>query len=139
MKLLSRNIVVSKAFDAAYQIIRSSAYYFPAGVFEEENFSFYCPRRSFNGRISLFPMRGTITKQAQQVEITLSLQAGFLFYFDSILSFLGIIGLFWCLIAHSSRWIPFAGCILLGILTSAQYIWEGAELLDRIEHKLLRP
>jgi len=137
MILLSKNVVVRKTREEVRRIVQSSAYYLPKGRFSEESFSMHCARRFNGGIISLIPVTGTITQHNQSVYVTLSINGGFGFYLGCCLFVLGVLGMLWCVITHSSRWIPSVGMILLGLLVSGQFIWEGKALLDRLENKLL--
>ena len=137
MTLLSRHVVVMKAYEEVYQIIQSSAYCLPKGIFSKESFSIYCAKRFNGGIVSLIPVKGTITQHSQSVEVMLSIPCYLHFYLGCFLSVFGIFGLLCCFTGYSSRWLPCVGSILFGILVIGQSLWEGRTLLDRLENKLL--
>lgn len=136
MKLFSKKVNTAKSCDDICQIIKSSAYYFPKGNVSRESFSICCAKRFKGGIISLFPVRGTIIQNQHEIEVTLSLHAGFSFFLGFFLSLIGVTGLFVYFIEISPRWIPSIGLILLGTVICAQFIWEGKALLDILEYKL---
>lgn len=138
MKILSRKVTIPKPLEEVSQILQSSAYHYPEAVFLGDQFSIYCAKRDRGGYISRFHVKGTLTYSVGQTAVTLEVHAGFPFYFGVLLLLLGAAGLLGCLLLQSSRWIPWLGMMLLGLLSSGIYWGESAALLDRLEWKLLR-
>jgi len=138
MKLLSRQIFITKTYDEVYQILSSSAYYFPHAKFFKESFSMHCAQRYKGGILSLIPIKGEIIQHDHLTEVRISTCADFGFYLGCLLILFGTFGLCWCISLRSGRWIPCVGTVLIGLLVSGQSIWEGTSLLDRLEHKLTR-
>lgn len=138
MKLILRRVAIHKSYEVVYKIIKSSAYCIPKGTFAEKDFSMCCAKRYNGGMISLIPVKGRITAHDDCTEVTLSVYAGFSFFLGCTLSLLGVVSLVLSLAYHSPRWISGVGLVLFGLLVSGWYMWEGREILDRLEHKLLR-
>ena len=140
MKLFSRSIVVPKTYEDAYKIIKSSARIHRKKVFTEQAFSIHCAQKIGAGwrDFSPIPVKGTITPQDSSVKVTLTVHAGFGFYLGCFFILLGIIGLLWSLISLPAGWITHVGIILFGAVISGTYVYSGIDLLDVIEHKLLR-
>lgn len=137
MKLMSRVVIVPKSYETVYQIIQSSAYHIPKGIFREDSFSMHCAKRFNGGMISLFPVKGTIIKRNHSVEVTLSVCADFSFYLGVFLVLLGIAHSIGCIATLSPRWIVSIGMVVFGLAATAYSLLEEKELLDRLEHKLL--
>ena len=137
MKLLSKRVIVPKSYDTVCHILKSSAYHFPKVNFNDEDFLMYYTKHFKGSIISRIPVRGSIAHHNGSVEITLSIDSGFGIYLSCFLCLIGIIGLFWCIISNSNRWIPCVGSILLGVLVGGQFLWEGKDCLEIIERKLL--
>ena len=138
MKLLSRRMIIPKAYEGVYQILKSSAYHFPPAKFSEKTFSIHCAKRYKGGVISLIPVKGAIMQNSHLTEVLISIHADFGFYLGCLLILLGFLGIFLCIVIPSDRWIPCVGLVLMGLLVCGQSIWEGKALLDSFEHKLLR-
>lgn len=136
MRILSKKIIVYKSHDTVYQIIKSSAYKIPVGNCDKKDFLIYCAKRFKGGIVSLIPIKVTIAQQKDYVGVNLSIHSHFGFYVGCFLCLIGIIGLCWCVISTSSRWIPCVGSILLGMLIGGQSIWEGIDCLDMLKRKL---
>lgn len=137
MIILKRQIRVSKSSEEAIRILKSCAYYFPKSVFEKSAFSIYCTKRHNGGYLSLTNIRGIITEDKDGTLIELAVHADLYFFLGLIIALLGIIGLIYCLVSCTNRWIPCSGMILFGFLISSRSLWIGSELLDIIEHKLI--
>lgn len=136
MKILSKKIMVYKSHDTVYQIIKSSAYKIPVGNGDKKALLIYCAKRFKGGIVSLIPVKISMEQQKDHIEVILSLHSHFGFYAGCFLCLMGIIGLCWCVISTSSRWIPCVGSILLGMLVGGQSIWEGIGCLDMLKRKL---
>lgn len=138
MKILRRQVIVPKSIEEVTQILKSSAYYFPKAIFKESVFSMHCAKRHNGGYLSLTHIRGNILEDEDSTMVILEVHANPYFFLGCAIIFLGIIGVFYCLVSYTNRWIPCLGMILLGLLVSGQPVWEGLELLDLLEHKLMR-
>ena len=137
MELLSRHVAVPKSYEEVCQIIQSSAYYLPKGNLCADSFSMHCAKRYKGAIISSIPVKGKIRKCNQFIEVTISTHADLGFYIGCFLCLVGIVGLIWCLLAVSTRWVPCVGAFALGTFVSSQSIWEGKDLLDKLERRLL--
>lgn len=138
MKILSRRVVVTKSYEEVSHILKSSAYFFPEIMISGTIFSMYCAKRYNGGHLSLTPVKGTIVRHNNQSKVIIEVHADFSFFLGILITVIGIVGLVWLLISQSSRLIPQIGLILIGILVCGHSWCEGVELLDRLEHKLLR-
>lgn len=138
MKILTRQVIVSKTIQEANQILRSCAYYFPKAIFKESAFSMHCAKRHNGGYLSLTHIRGTVIECEDRTIVTLEIHANLYFFLGCLIILLGIITLIYCFVSSTNRWIPCLGMILLGLFVCGQRLWEGSELLDLIEHKLKR-
>lgn len=136
MRILSRRVLVQKSLDEVQRILRSSAYRFSKPVFSGHSFSMYCAKRYNGGIISLIPIKGTVVHGAQMLEVKLTVCAGLSFWIGGITTVLAIVGMFWCILLGSSRWVAYMGMLLFGFFILGQNFWEGSAILDRVEHKL---
>ena len=138
MKILERQMRVSKTREETIRILKSCAYYFPKAIFEKSAFTIYCAKRHNGGYLSLTNIRGVVTEDEDSTVIELAVYADLYYFLGFIIAFLGIMGMFYCLVSCTNRWIPCIGMTLLGFLVSLRSLWIGSELLDIIEHKLIR-
>jgi len=137
MTLLSRRVVTSKSYDAVSRIIKGCAYRFSKSRFSEDGFSMHCAKRYNGGVISTIPVKGSIEQRGNVVQVTLMIQANIGFCLCCLILLLGIIDLLICLFACSPNWISGVGIILFGIFLCGQYVWEGKDILDRLEHRIM--
>lgn len=138
MIILKRRLKAPISGEEAIRILRSCAYPFPKATFEKTAFSIYCSKRHNGGYLSLANIRGVIAEDEGSTVIELAVHADLYCFLGIIIAFLGIVGLIYCLATYTDRWIPCVGMILLGFLVGSQALWTGSELLDIIEHKLMR-
>ena len=138
MIILKRKLTVSKSCEEAIQILKSCAYYFPTAIFAKFKFSIYCARRHNGGYLSLTNIRGAIIEDGDRTTIEFEVQADIYFFLGIMITVLGIIGFIYCIACCINRWIPCIGMVLFGILLSLRSRWKGSEILDMIEHKLVR-
>lgn len=138
MKILARHLIVSKSVGEISEILRSSAYYLPKAIFEKNAFSMYRAKRRNGGYLSLTKISGSMLEQEDGTMVSLEIHANLNFYIGCIIIILGIMGLIYCAVSIASRWIPYLGMIILGVLISGQSLWESVEMLDLLQHKLMR-
>lgn len=137
MVLLSRQVNVQKSHKEIYQIIKTFPHYFSKEYGDKESFSMHCAIRYNGSLISLIKVTGKIRECSPFIIITISTHADLSFYIGCFLSLVGLLGILWCYLSFSLRWVPCLGALALGLFVSSQSIWKGKDLLDRLERKLL--
>lgn len=138
MKVITRQGSVSKSVEEATRILKSSAYYLPKAIFEKSAFSMHCARRRNGGYLSPTHIRGHIFAGEESTEVILEIHANLSFYLGCAIILLGLIWLLYGFLWNRNIWIPCLGTASLGLLISAQFLWEASEMLDLLEHKLTR-
>lgn len=138
MKILARHLMVSKSVDEVTGILKSSAYYLPKAIFENTEFSMYRAKRRNGGYLSLTRISGSMLENEDGTMVSLEIHANLNFYIGCIIIILGIMGVIYCIVSNVNRWIPYLGMIILGVLISGQTLWESVEMLDLLQHKLMR-
>ena len=138
MKLLKRQVVVSKNAGEVIQILKTCAYAVPQAVFGETDFSMYCPRRRNGGSLYLTHISGTVAQEDGSTTVLLEAHANPHFFLGLLLAIVGAVGLFSALVSHTGTWPPYLGMVLLGLLFIGHALWTGMELLNLIFYKLER-
>lgn len=138
MTILTRQVIIPKPIEEAILILKSCAYHFPKATFQEHAFSMHCAKRRNGGYLSLTRITGTVSEHEGSTMITLEVRANLYYLLGFMIILLGVAGLIYCLVSHTDRWIPCLGTILLGLLVGGYSFGTGSELLDLIEHKLIR-
>ena len=138
MKILKRQVVVSKSAEEIMQILKSCAYRYSKSTFEETEFSMCCPQRYNGGIPALTRIKGHLTENGGNTTVILEVHADFLFYFGLLFVFSGLLKLIYSLATCTGSWIFCLVAILLGLVFSSVPAWAGVEHLDIIEHKLTR-
>lgn len=138
MIILKRQVVTEKTAEEVMRILKSSAYYFPEGVFEKSSFSMHCSKHRNGSLIPLIPVSGTVLECEGVTEVLINIHANLNIFLGAVAVSASIIGGICCLLSHTNRWFPCLGAVLLGLLFIGQALWEGSELLDLLEHKVTR-
>ena len=138
MKILTRNVIIQGSCDDAAKVLKSSAYYFPKAIFDQGQFSMRCAKRYMGKDLLLIPVKGTITEAENKTIVVLEIHASWIFYVDTLLTLLGLLVLVRNLIYYSQLLVPGVGMTLLGMAMMGRSFGIGAEILDRLEHKLRR-
>lgn len=137
MKIRSRKVIItSKSVDEILKVLKSAAF-LPKGKFDRESFSFFYSR-SYNGNVTLVPVKGTIRQEENCVVVTLEIHADLAFYIGNIISLGGVIWLFSKLLTQRPKWYFCVLPILFGLLCSIVPVLVASEILNRLEFKLQR-
>ena len=138
MRIRTRKVTTPKSIEEAMEMMKSAAYYWPEGKFEQCAFSFYCARRHGGRSMMLIPVRGSMVEKDGQVTVVLEIHADFGFYFGGVISLLGILGALGMLILQLPQWYTCCMTVLFGGLVSGSSLLVASEILDRLEFKLHR-
>ena len=138
MIILKRQVIATKSVDDVGRVLMSCAYHFPKAIFKASSFSMHCAKRHNGGYLSLIKITGNVLTNEETTKVILEVHANLYFFIGCLIAVLGISGLLYCFFSSTDRWIPFLGMCFLGLLVGGQSLWEGSEILDHIEHKLMR-
>ena len=138
MKMLTRQVIVSKTAEEVISILKSCAYYLPKAIFDESQFTMHCAKRHNGGRLFLTKIKGNISERENKTKVTLEIHADICFFLGAAIALGGLLGLLYSLVFCTEEWLVYIGLILFGLIVGAQLFWRGSEQLDLIEHKLTR-
>ena len=138
MKILSKRVISSKPIKEVLCILNKSACPYTKAIFKRDSFSMHCAKRRSWWYLASVPIKGFIEEHEKHVVVALEIHTNFSFWVGVIIALLGLIGECLFFFFESSRWIPYVGMIILGLIVSLQTFWDGAELLDLLEFKLIR-
>ena len=138
MKIRTRKVTTSKSMEEAMKIIKSAAYYWPEGEFEQYSFSFYCARRHGGRSMMLIPVRGSMFEEDGQVTVVLEIYADLTFYVGCIFTLWGMFSTFCMAIMQKAEWYMHCMVVLFGVIVSSSSLLVASEILDRLEFKLSR-
>ena len=118
------------------KLIKSAAYYWPEGKFEQCSFSFYCARRHGGRSMMLIPVRGSMFEEGGQVTVVLEIHADLTFYVGCIITLWGMFRTFHMAIMQTAKWYMHCMVVLFGVIASGSSLLVASEILDRLEFKL---
>lgn len=138
MKILSRRVSTSKSPEEIMHILQTAAYSGRDATFDETAFSMYClKKRAFQYRATVL-VKGKIIEPENGV-VLLEIQARPYYFLTSFMWFMFVLGCIhavYRLICDGMQGLETLGIMILGLLFSAQPLWDGIEILDRLEDKL---
>ena len=138
MKVLTRQVIVSKPTEEIMQILKSCAHHSSKSFFGENVFAMRCPKR-YPGRLtSLTKVTGNISRGEDSATVILEVHAGLCFYIGLVFIFWGFLELNYRLVACSGSWIFCLAEMLFGLVFIGVPVCDAIEHLDIIEHKLTR-
>ena len=138
MIIISRCVTVSKTIEEVNEILRGSAYPLIKPSFYQNYFSIRVVRKYPGRGFRIIPIKGSIVASKDYIKVIMEIHVESTVVIGAILVLLGLVGLLWCYVCSSERWLPFVGSAIIGIIIILEFIWDTKDVLDQLENKLQR-